>query len=287
MSLAKFRQYYPQGSLISQLVKIDRGIYIVQASININGVVLATALAGANSVETAEDNAQARAIASLCLDNYPLKHNQQTQSVSSKANAQSVSPPLELPSTHSEPQSHQNPSTEKQPTESLTIKTADISTKAVSSSPDIHPEQPPIINFSEPQADDAAQLTPVNPPLEAAASSAILNPVAPVEKINPPDGNSKFDEPLGINNAPESLLSAPVPVVADPVADVADSETEVINFNEIKQRTDVEIKRLGWTKEQGKEFLMSHYGKRSRLHLTDEQLLEFLHYLEKLPNPIR
>jgi len=64
------------------------------------------------------------------------------------------------------------------------------------------------------------------------------------------------------------------------------SELEAMDFNEIKQKTDIEIKRLSWTKDQGKEFLMSHYGKRSRLHLTDEELLEFLRYLEQLPNPI-
>jgi hypothetical protein len=64
-------------------------------------------------------------------------------------------------------------------------------------------------------------------------------------------------------------------------------ELEAMDFNEIKQKTDIEIKRLSWTKDQGKEFLMSRYGKRSRLHLTDEQLLEFLRYLEKLPNPIQ
>ena len=73
----------------------------------------------------------------------------------------------------------------------------------------------------------------------------------------------------------------------DPASHLISSELEAMDFNEIKQKTDIEIKRLSWTKDQGKEFLMSHYGKRSRLHLTDEQLLEFLRYLEKLPNPVK
>ena len=59
-----------------------------------------------------------------------------------------------------------------------------------------------------------------------------------------------------------------------------------IDFNKIKHQTDIEIKRLGWTKEDGRNFLKSHYGKRTRLHLTDEQLLEFLRYLQSLPTPV-
>ena len=44
------------------------------------------------------------------------------------------------------------------------------------------------------------------------------------------------------------------------------------------------MKRLSWTKEQGRDYLLSTYGKRSRLHLSDPELLEFLEYLENLPN---
>ncbi|MEM8676578.1 MAG: hypothetical protein AAGF83_22345 [Cyanobacteria bacterium P01_G01_bin.67] len=54
------------------------------------------------------------------------------------------------------------------------------------------------------------------------------------------------------------------------------------NFNKIKQLTDIEIKRLGWTKVQGGNYLMKKYGKRSRLHLTDDQLLGFLTDLRKI-----
>ncbi len=58
-----------------------------------------------------------------------------------------------------------------------------------------------------------------------------------------------------------------------------------MNFSEIKHQTDLQIKRLGWTREDGRNFLQTRYGKRSRLHLDDEQLLEFLRYLESLPDP--
>jgi len=50
-------------------------------------------------------------------------------------------------------------------------------------------------------------------------------------------------------------------------------------------RTNMELKRLGWTNQQGRDYLIETYGKRSRQLLTDEQLLDFLHYLESEPSP--
>ena len=55
-----------------------------------------------------------------------------------------------------------------------------------------------------------------------------------------------------------------------------------MDFNDIKRLTDKHIRRLGWTKDQGKNYLQAKYGKRSRLHLTDKQLLDFLYYLSSL-----
>ena len=50
-------------------------------------------------------------------------------------------------------------------------------------------------------------------------------------------------------------------------------------------RSDEELKRLGWTSEQGRNYLLETYGKRSRQLLSDGELLEFLRYLEKQPSP--
>ena len=68
MVLGKFRQRYPQGSLVSKLIDIDRGIYIVRVSVIVDNITLATGLAGRERVEIAEDAARERAIAALMLD---------------------------------------------------------------------------------------------------------------------------------------------------------------------------------------------------------------------------
>jgi hypothetical protein len=58
-----------------------------------------------------------------------------------------------------------------------------------------------------------------------------------------------------------------------------------LDIPDIINRTDVEMKRLGWTKEQGRDYLIKTYGKRARTQLSDVQLLDFLHYLEAQPSP--
>ena len=246
MMLAKFRHRYPQGSLVSELVKIDRGTYIVKALIQLEGIILATALAGGNTVEVAEDAAKERAIASLFLDDV----------------AGSPTPKV----------AQVNPSSNHQ-----------------------------IVNFSKPQSEPAATapeaLSIVTEPLKK------QEPVKPAQPAPADPSSQQLDlEPVAANPDPEpspnlfgDTFSAPNPTIEPPARDRVDSlsppadsaELEAMDFNEIKQKTDIEIKRLGWTKEQGRDFLMSRYGKRSRLHLKDEQLIEFLHYLENLPNPVK
>lgn len=56
-----------------------------------------------------------------------------------------------------------------------------------------------------------------------------------------------------------------------------------IDLSEIIAQTDVELKRLGWTSTQGRRHLQQTYNKRSRQHLTDQELLEFLDFCKLKP----
>jgi hypothetical protein len=77
-----------------------------------------------------------------------------------------------------------------------------------------------------------------------------------------------------------------VEVTEDITENVTDLQDEKLDFGAILTKTDEELKRLGWTGEQGKKYLIETYGKRSRQVLDDNQLLEFLHYLQSLPSVI-
>ncbi|BDM78138.1 hypothetical protein [Acaryochloris marina] len=57
-----------------------------------------------------------------------------------------------------------------------------------------------------------------------------------------------------------------------------------LDLSDIIAQTDVELKRLGWTSTQGRQHLQQTYNKRSRQHLTDQELLEFLDFLQSQAN---
>lgn len=53
-----------------------------------------------------------------------------------------------------------------------------------------------------------------------------------------------------------------------------------IDLSDIIAQTDIELKRLGWNHAQGRRHLEKTYHKKSRQHLTDAELLDFLDYLK-------
>lgn len=56
-----------------------------------------------------------------------------------------------------------------------------------------------------------------------------------------------------------------------------------IDFSELIAQSNIEIKRLGWTNEEGKAILQERYNKSNRQVLTDNQLADFVEYLKKQP----
>ncbi|MEH2078211.1 MAG: hypothetical protein V7K57_28080 [Nostoc sp.] len=64
------------------------------------------------------------------------------------------------------------------------------------------------------------------------------------------------------------------------------TKTSSKDLSQVLAKTDVEIQRLGWTPEQGREYLIKTYGKRGRTLLTEEELHQFLQYLQSQQNPL-
>ncbi len=61
------------------------------------------------------------------------------------------------------------------------------------------------------------------------------------------------------------------------------TSTAPVDLSDVIAQTDIELRRLGWNSDQGREYLEKNYGKRSRQQLTDEELMSFLLYLEEQP----
>ena len=64
-----------------------------------------------------------------------------------------------------------------------------------------------------------------------------------------------------------------------------DQKTEGQRLEDLMTSIEAEMQRLGWTTEQGREHLVKYYGKRSRLLLTEEELDNFLLYLQLTDTP--
>ncbi len=58
------------------------------------------------------------------------------------------------------------------------------------------------------------------------------------------------------------------------------NQPDVIEWEQIKEEIDSNMKKLGWSKKQGKQYLIKRYSKTSRLHLTDAELIEFSNFLK-------
>ncbi len=249
--LNQFRIRYPQGSLLSELVQIDHGKYIVRALVQVDGTTLASGLAAADTVEQAEDRARVRALELLNWES------------SSDSPADGSDTPVATRRQVTQPSTHQE-TVSPPPVTSLPEREKTI------------PPQPILPAIEEVQPKPIAVATPApieDEPLPKKATEVEVEAIATA---------------YGLTEAP--VLSELVLEVSEPVASgsqVTVNLSEPIDFSDVIARSNVELKRLGWTSEQGRNYLLATYGKRSRQLLSDEELLEFLQYLESQPIPLK
>ena len=242
--LQQFHRFYPQGSLVSELIEIDRGLYIVKVSAKQQDLVLGTGLAAANTVEAAEDQARERALRVVNCDN----HNSATSLLSPQKELNSAPPTAE--------QSTFVPSSSVE----TTLDQVSVSGSPLVSTSAVTLESEPLVS--------SVSNTTVKPEIQ---TNIFDQPISSPESVQPSETSTDvFEHPA---------------IASNEVAVMPETKTSTVefDFNEIKHRIDLEMKRLNWTKEQGRDYLLGTYGKRSRLHLTDDELLEFLSHIESLP----
>ncbi len=129
------------------------------------------------------------------------------------------------------------------------------------------------------------------PTVPAKPAPAIAPPTVTAPTTPAPTPSHQNDLPLPspanvVSQTPQIPLEQPQ-TTPDATLDLesADTSIDALDFSEIIARSDVELKRLGWSSEQGRTYLLETYGKRSRQLLSDDELLEFLRYLESQPTP--
>ncbi|NES23263.1 MAG: hypothetical protein F6K41_31190 [Symploca sp. SIO3E6] len=296
----QFRAHYPQGSLITELSAIEHGQYIVRCLVQVEGKTLVTGLAAAQTVELAEEQARSRALAVLGIDT--------TTTVIAKKEtplipAEVVVPPqpsANLPQELPSPNLEQIQLTQFPPDSSVHDSNSLSFTDASVEELNHHASKTPPVEQKNTLPDEFSSLTepqtsqeesiPLsgegnkesidaetwergdrskeNPTPNFVHSPLKMEEEIPTSQLNDlPVKSSFFQSELETDNSKLSPASSP------------------IDMSEIIARTTVEVKRLGWTNQQGKDYLLQTYGKRSRQLLTDDELLDFLSYLESQPTP--
>jgi hypothetical protein len=131
-----------------------------------------------------------------------------------------------------------------------------------------------------------------------AESESSFTPPPPVDSLPPLEESESFSPPVDSSSIEEESSFTPPPPVdslppveeskstsSPPPAEEAAGSGSPVNFGEIIPRLKVELIRLGWDRDRGRDFLMERYNKRSSTLLTPDQLVDFLSYLESQPNP--
>ena len=75
---------------------------------------------------------------------------------------------------------------------------------------------------------------------------------------------------------PKNQIDSPVKIHD---AEIPNSDPPIIDWNELLEAMDKEMKRLCWGVEDGRAYLQHKYHKKSRQSLTDEEALEFYQFL--------
>lgn len=248
--LTAFRQHYPQGSVVSTLVRIHDGLYIVRVAVMVEDRVLSTGLAAHSVLETAEDNACVRALNHSGLPEIG---------------------PVPPPSLMVPPSDH---------------------AAATRPSPPSSPPPAPSLAVSSPTAKNGGT-SQAEEPLRVAPQASHLDrgwddqPATPAQIVGASvDASSEWSPPLETVPLESGATAPPPPTAFEPdLLSLEGIPTPSIDLSDIIAQTDVELQRLGWNVNQGREFLEKTYGKRSRHDLTDDELLEFLLFLETQPTP--
>lgn len=359
---------YPTASLLTELVQIFQGKYIVKASLQIEGVTRVTGMAAAETLEDAEDRARVRVItifgevpniqpqpavveapkpdvaaaismdtSSRLLEPVAATAVQQTEStlpipdvaigtntiekeaapVTEPVQVVSPKPEVVAPITviekeapYTEPiqvvspkaiiDEHSVPTPSKVQPEEVVAQVSNVinTTKTRNARSEVTLQETiafdstPEVNIAPPINQEISQVTPItikpepipeplfDRPLEIATETQTE---LPLTAVAPPSNVTPF---VPRNYNPPTEIGIPeVPSTGLTTTKRTKKTTQPKDNSDDIAKIAVEMERLRWTIEQGRDYLFKTYGQKSRHTLSDDQLRDFREYLESQPTP--
>lgn len=311
--MVQLQARYPAASLIAEFVIIHQESFVVRALVQAGGMTLATGMAAAMDIEQAEDRAKIRALSALGIGSftaalppqpplYPLpststfspapdftSSESHPNSISEDLSSSGITPPgiiAPKPIASTEPSSQESPLTPPIPNQPVSFTTS-ASFAPLPQMESDRPEyelnyQPESYEFenygSEPDQPENAPLPTVEPIPETISPPPDSTEPRPspqfqdVSQAESPKPASSTGKGKSAKRKSENTEIAP------PITGENDRSEEIAKIG-------LEMKRLGWTTEQGRNYLKRTYGKRSRQELDDSELIDFLRYLETQISP--
>ncbi|MDX2244604.1 MAG: hypothetical protein NW224_28350 [Leptolyngbyaceae cyanobacterium bins.302] len=278
---------YPMSSLITELVQVQNDLFVVRALVQTNGMAVATGMAAASSIELAEDQARLRVLALLGVSS-ALNGSAPPQTYSPlpepalASNGFTPLPPLPASTwTNSEPTiaSVAQPTFADEPlivpqqmvaddrVPEYLVDDLDDSFTAPGTEESSLVDESPLQDETLPHQDDSAPEQPV---------FSVSTPAPKADDIQP--GHSPKPKKVAAK-ATEIAPSEPLP---EPPSEPIEQEPD--DLSSLIALTDIEMDRIGWTKQEGREYLKRTYKKSTRQRLDVDELMDFLNYLRALPS---
>lgn len=296
--LEQFQKVYPQGRLISELVTIYHGKFIVRTLIQMGGEILASGLAAGDTVEMAEDLARVRSLQNLGLSDIQTQHqgvNQvnQTHLVNHQKSDLINSPVSFTPVIASV---GKNVAVKSESLNSILdnsiVEQPVITYQTESIKPDLAIEEkaPDIYKSDILKQEELLETTNLDSQQMPLISDIPVTP--PSMPVN--QDNHEFGEDAWLytdytkkseESVKPSLVETIQPDVNHDVPQVLVGKSHIdipTDLSDVHVKLDLFLDRLAWDKEREREFLEQTYQERSRSMLPDEKLVDFAAYLEVL-----
>ncbi len=279
--LAQFRALYPTGQLICELLTIHHGKFVVRCLIQVDGKTLATGMSAAESIEDAEDRARLRSLA--VLEFAPPQSAIEPVTIPVPVAAVPIPVPVAAVAVP------------------VPVAAVPIPVPVAAVAVPVPPTLAPLPVLEMPVADKIALPHQTN--FVNTESKFNEEPIAPVPEPLPPTVDrveatgfspKQLDSDAWLSSSyGEPLPELEVPTISDrelsqgaasvselqPIAMGIPSDS-IEDASDTIAQIDAILMRLKWKKNQESDCLKHNYGVSSQRELTNEQLVDFLEYLE-------
>lgn len=305
---------YPTSGLLTELVQMHADHFVVRAIVQLGNMTLATSLAAATTVEQAEDQARLRVLTLL-----GIHADIQPASIANRPGEPfpSASTPLAaLDRTFKEmtlpPVRIDRGVRPDVPPSALPDGAAAIAAPLTFPGLEFEPvpsTDVPKASFPTPASESPVRtLDDLQLVQESAFDEVLPDQISPIRDDVPYDALPYDEEPDDepeprFEEEPDRAIDThdSLPTVAEetaskskprkpgtskePTTTEANSPTSGSrDLSSLISQIGVEIDRIGWSKRQGSTYLQKTYGKKTRSELTDDELEDFLTYLNTQPS---